>query len=628
MVEESLAQVLNRFPGLTAGGQPQDPTVPGPSVKITPSESDGQTQGSGSGRMHLDGTPLDVNSSSSFAGPATSTRIVHISNIQDARGRIERILDYKGERKNDAGAIWLRSADNTIAEQEELTQSRFTDRQKIAHASRALEGEADAWYHVNQRQARRSGDYWFAKTWTQFQMFVADRFKHVRTNDEHRDEFDSLRQDKTVQVFYPTIQYKPMYLRNAPTDDDCLLLLKRGLKSNIRDRIEILPDTPNPSEGRGRAHTRPSPYRKKDAGGDTQLNSIRSASTLAVALVDTSEDQQTFLGLVRTKPLKSDQQLCYNCGKPGHIQPGNVLTPFKRTRLVAHEDPLRETSASIDNGASDEEVEQSVDLKASSADDAEPLEAFPLRQDPLDVHLAAHESIDGAGKKDSYNLVNGTLNWPKEPVSVTILLDTGSEASYISKRAFQRLPKGLKVRTVRLLRVRLTNGQTTPSTRVVATGLTLGNFLARGELRILEWDAYDVILGLDWLKQHDACWDIASNRVTVKNGAGKESFIFPIPFRTINYEGIEDSGLNLISFRKAHKTLSKMRKRKFVASIPAEPLVTDLSDLSTAPKLRGHAQALARYTGEKGEPPPKRPRPPAVDEAMTPTLYCQAEHRG
>ncbi|KAK5311230.1 hypothetical protein LTR93_011793 [Exophiala xenobiotica] len=66
---------------------------------------------------------------------------VHISNMPDitgTTGKIERIPDYKGDRKNDAAAIWLMRADNSIAEQEQLSQKRYTDRQKIAFASHAL----------------------------------------------------------------------------------------------------------------------------------------------------------------------------------------------------------------------------------------------------------------------------------------------------------------------------------------------------------------------------------------------------------------------------------------------------------------------------------------------------------
>ena len=49
----------------------------------------------------------------------------------------DKIFDYKGERKNDAAIIWLNQTDNAIAEQEELINRRFTDRQKVSHASRA-----------------------------------------------------------------------------------------------------------------------------------------------------------------------------------------------------------------------------------------------------------------------------------------------------------------------------------------------------------------------------------------------------------------------------------------------------------------------------------------------------------
>ncbi|KAK5311231.1 hypothetical protein LTR93_011794 [Exophiala xenobiotica] len=144
---------------------------------------------------------------------------------------------------------------------------------------------------------------------TLFQELIADRFKDVRTQDERRDEFDSLRQEKTAQGFYHAIQFKRMYLKPAPTDDECLLLFKRGLNTAIRNRMEILPDSRLPQtfdeyvrfadktevellhtvhrknlfgvrNSRNRLYFRPTTHSKKDAEGDTHmtLNSMRTAS--------------------------------------------------------------------------------------------------------------------------------------------------------------------------------------------------------------------------------------------------------------------------------------------------------------------------------------------------------------
>ena len=109
---------------------------------------------------------------------------------------------------------------------------------------------------------------------------------------------------------------------------------------------------------------------------------------------------------------------------------------------------------------------------------------------------------------------------------------------------------------------------------------------------------------------------------TVRNGAGKESFILTRPFRTINYEGLDEAGLNLFSFRKANKTISKML---IPMSTPMKltPLPEAvLAAQSTSTELRGRSRTLARRAAENGEPPmPAKKRPPGLETGATPTLY-------
>jgi hypothetical protein len=56
-----------------------------------------------------------------------------------------------------------------------------------------------------------------------------------------------LRQTGTVLSFYQAIDARRLYLSPKPTDNDCLLVFKRGLKEKIRHRIEFLPDNLVPS---------------------------------------------------------------------------------------------------------------------------------------------------------------------------------------------------------------------------------------------------------------------------------------------------------------------------------------------------------------------------------------------
>jgi len=60
---------------------------------------------------------------------------------------------------------------------------------------------------------------------------------------------------------------------------------------------------------------------------------------------------------------------------------------------------------------------------------------------------------------------------------------------------------------------------------------------------------------MDWLTQHHAEWNFHNSTLILKNGSEKTSSIQLKPFRTINYGGLEEAGLNLISHRKASKYL-------------------------------------------------------------------------
>ncbi|KAI1614689.1 hypothetical protein EDD36DRAFT_416233 [Exophiala viscosa] len=292
------------------------------------------------------------------------------------------------------------------------------------------------------------------------------------------------------------------------------------------------------------------------------LHSMRSSSTPSRGTGRSSRGSFNAHRGGSSQTAESDQPTCYNCGKPGHMK--------------------RECP---------EPAQQSVNPKAKSALDAASRKVFSLRQNPLDVHLATYESTKSVDKEDSYNIVNGALG------------------IYISQSAFQRLPKGLKVRKARPLRVRLTNGQTTLSTQTVATRLRLGDFRARTELRILEWDVYDVILGYRFESCDSEEW------------GWKRVVPLHETLPDCQLRGIDEIGLNLSSFREANKILSKWRKRKPMTSTLAESCNANLSALSTAPKLHGRARTLARYAKEKGEPPPEKPRPPEMVEDMTPILY-------
>ena len=136
--------------------------------------------------------------------------------------------------------------------------------------------------------------------------------------------------------------------------------------------------------------------------------------------------------------------------------------------------------------------------KRPSKDDGRVLIPEQTGFNPFDVQLNSIKEVDtDLGHLRGHNLVSGTLGWTKDPTKIIILLDTGSDLSFISKSTLAKLSSDIKISVAPPIKVRLTNGETSVADRCLVTGLTIGDFRARTNLRILDWDAYDVILGMD-----------------------------------------------------------------------------------------------------------------------------------
>jgi transposase InsO family protein len=254
---------------------------------------------------------------------------------------------------------------------------------------------------------------------------------------------------------------------------------------------------------------------------------------------------------------------------PKYPKASTAWQPGKRYTSLGNEEPNDES------------------MSEQPSDTAEtPSEHRASLSNPFDVSLAAFDASDkDLGTLKGYNLTSGIVGWNSNPLPVTVLLDTGSDLSYISRKAFDRLQGDVKISKARPVRVRLTDGNTTLSTQLLTTGVTLGAFRARSNLRILDWDAYDVILGMDWLQLHNATWDFAGSKMSVRNGSGQTSLISLRPFRTIDYGGIEEAGLNLMSFKAASKYIRKANHRK---SRPKES--PEESDSKHSTLLRSYSQ--------------------------------------
>jgi hypothetical protein len=96
----------------------------------------------------------------------------------------------------------------------------------------------------------------------------------------------------------------------------------------------------------------------------------------------------------------------------------------------------------------------------------------------------------------TWQSVEGTIGWSIEgPTPVKVLIDSGSDLSFISRKVLTELQHQPSVKKVDPITVRLTNGMTTVCEQTGAFGLTIQGYRSWTTLRILDWEAYDIILG-------------------------------------------------------------------------------------------------------------------------------------
>lgn len=150
---------------------------------------------------------------------------------------------YSGHRESDAAKVWLIQVERWIEAREVLGRRVLTDKEKIALITSYLERQAAAWWNLTFQASKDDpNEYPPYEHWSTWKDAFTTQFGDVRTQEQRRDEFDLLRQITTVQAFRQAIDSRRLYLTPRPTDADCLLLFKRGLKPHIRNRIEIVPD--------------------------------------------------------------------------------------------------------------------------------------------------------------------------------------------------------------------------------------------------------------------------------------------------------------------------------------------------------------------------------------------------
>lgn len=152
-------------------------------------------------------------------------------------------------------------------------------------------------------------------------------------------------------------------------------------------------------------------------------------------------------------------------------------------------------------------------------------------------------------------MTSGTLGFGSDAIPIVALVDTGSDQTFISSRTLERLVNPI-IKPATPISVRLTNGVVTTSDRILRAGITLGDFKTICNFRVLEWNAYDVILGMNWLKRHEAVWDVAESRLGLVNGSGRRSYVRMRPHKTIDsLPALAELGLNALSYKKAQKAI-------------------------------------------------------------------------
>lgn len=296
--------------------------------------------------------PFDTNPSQNQTDPLPSAPVeTRVETSFEHKTRLQKPPMYGGKRDRDAVRVWVNRMRMHLDSEATLSNKPYTDAQKIALAASFLEKEALDWYILYFVQHKGHPD--IAPILSDFERWckaLQHRFQDVRTRQIRRDAWDALVQTNSAANFAQRIESDAMYLEPRPTEDDMLLLFKRGLRADIRARIEALPDDyvpqkyhaytifadkqerelqanrwqssnrkgyePHPktksskpffnhSQGHHSSHQNHQQW-KKDIDGDTvmTLNTLRSARS--------KEEQEKWFAQCR------ERNACFKCGREGH----------------------------------------------------------------------------------------------------------------------------------------------------------------------------------------------------------------------------------------------------------------------------------------------------------------------
>ena len=127
---------------------------------------------------------------------------------------------------------------------------------------------------------------------------------------------------------------------------------------------------------------------------------------------------------------------------------------------------------------------------------------------------------DEKGDEDPYAVISGTLLVNTLPVIV--LFDSGATHSFINPDTASRMNCECTELDVQLL-VTTPVGSVYQTERVARNcAITISGRSFRGDLILLGIQGYDVILGMDWLTQHQATIDCNKKTLTLTTSEGEQ----------------------------------------------------------------------------------------------------------
>lgn len=205
-------------------------------------------------RREVEGTPFSSNPISSttesrFAQGAAQQGLLQQVQVAYAP-TTEKPPKYSGTRDNDAAKYWLIRADYCVDQQEIQRNRAFGAREYIVFVTTFLSGAAMTWWISTLGSSADSSvlEWHRFPTRASFKDPFLKFFGDIRTQETRRDLFDRYIQVKDVATFWADLQGMVLNLNPRPLDADTKRVFKRGLKTEVRNRIEILPDASLPED--------------------------------------------------------------------------------------------------------------------------------------------------------------------------------------------------------------------------------------------------------------------------------------------------------------------------------------------------------------------------------------------